>query len=249
MKYTIRYSFGRFEIRVNLWYLMIFLVLQTILNELGFWQLNRAKEKQYRIAQLERGSQTVVTDLSSLTQQQIDQFQSVDLITELVGYHILLLDNKIDNKRSGYHVLHVAKDNISGKQFLVNRGWIYAGQDRDKLPEIELPDQSWQVSARIYPIAEEVISTASAQIEESRDYIRLPVLDKKSLTEIESRLSVELEPYVLRLNESSEAALKTNWMWTNMPPEKHLAYAVQWFALALALLIVSLIVSFKRKGD
>ena len=246
MKHTIRYSFGRYEIRVNLWYLMIFLVFQTLLNELGFWQLNRAKQKQYRIAQLERGSQSVVTDLSTITQQQIAQFQSVDLLSELVGYHILLLDNKIDNKRPGYHVLHVAKDKLSGKQFLVNRGWVYAGHDREQFPDIDLPNSPWQVSARIYPVAAEAISTASAAIEDSRDFIRLPVLDQKTLAEIESRLKVTLEPYVLRLNEGSESALKINWMWTNMPPEKHLAYAVQWFALALALLIVSLIVCIKK---
>lgn len=225
---------------------MIFLVLQTILNELGFWQLNRAKEKQYRIAQLERGSQSVITDLSTISAEQIAQFQSVDIVAKLVGYHILLLDNKIDNKRPGYHVLHVAKDDSSGKLFLVNRGWVFAGHDRSKFPDIEVPNEHWQLSARVYPIADEAISTASAAIEVSRDFIRLPVLDKKNLAEVESRLKIKLEPYILRLNEGSESALKINWMWTNMPPEKHLAYAVQWFALALALLIVSLIASFKK---
>ena len=247
LKHAIVYTFGRYQIRINFWYLIIFLIVQTLLNELGFWQLSRAKAKQTRIVQLEKGSQSILTSLENISTEQIEQFQSVELDLELVGYNSFLLDNKISNKRPGYHVLNVATDPLSGKYLLVNRGWIFAGADRNKLPQVDLPGANWQVSARIYPIAQEAISTASAEIEESRDLSRLPVLDLKVLAQIEEKLDLKLEPYLLRLNEGSSAAYETNWVWTNMSPQKHLAYAIQWFALALAFLIVSLVVCIKKR--
>ena len=247
MKYRIEYRLGRYQIHINFWYLIIFLVIQSVLNELGFWQLNRAKEKQYRIVQLEKGSASVVSRLDALTTQHIEQFQSVELNLALVGYTTLLLDNKIDNKRPGYHVLNIATESSSGKTVLINRGWVYAGEQREKLPTVEMPNNQWFVSGRVYPLAEQAISTASAAIESTHDYLRLPVLDKNILAEVEKRLDVSLEPYIIRLNSGAQSALKTNWVWTNMSPEKHLAYAIQWFALALAFLVVSLIVCIRKR--
>ena len=246
LRYTIEYSLGRYRIRFNFWYLIIFLVMQTLLNELGFWQLSRAKEKQVRIYQLEKGSQSEVISLSHLTAEQLSQFQTVNLQMELVGYQLLLLDNKIREQKPGYEVLNVARDIDSNKILLVNRGWVSAGADRNRYPQIDMPDKNWHVSGRVYPLVDEAISTASATIEKSLDIYRLPVLDLKMLAEIEQRLGVKLEPYVVRLNQESEAALEVSWQWTNMSPEKHLAYAIQWFALALAFLIISLVVCVKK---
>lgn len=246
MKYTIEYSIGRYKIRVNFWLLIVFLLVQTLLNELGFWQLNRAKEKQVRIYQLQKGSESVITSLADLTERQIAQFQTVELFTEFKLRTTLLLDNKIRNQRPGYQVLHIVRDINSDKNLLINRGWVFAGDDRDRLPEVTLPNQSWKVKGRIYPIEDEALKTASARIENISRAIRLPVLDKQIVTDIEGRLNVELEPYVVRLSKNSEASLETDWVWTNMSPEKHLAYAVQWFSLALAFLIVSLVASIKK---
>jgi surfeit locus 1 family protein len=247
LRYTVEYTLGRYRIRFNFWYLIIFLVVQTLLNELGFWQLSRAKEKQTRIYQLEKGSLSVLTSLNMLSNEQVNQFQTVDLQMELVGYDIFLLDNKMYQQQPGYQVLNVARDVASNKLLLVNRGWIYAGTDRARLPLVELPNRNWHVKGRVYPITAEAISTSSAAIERTGDIYRLPVLDMNILREIEARIGSSFEPYVVRLNSDSDAALGTSWAWTNMSPEKHLAYAIQWFALALAFLIVSLVVCVKKR--
>ncbi len=221
--------------------------MQTLLNELGFWQLNRGKEKRVRIEQLELGGVVAVKSLVGLTNRQIEQFQRVDLLMKLSSEDIILLDNKINNKRPGYHVLNVAKDEQTGKNILVNRGWLFAGNDRNQLPDISLPAKKWKVNARIYPIQQESISTAKAAIEKHGQVYRLPVLDHQVLAELEKLTGLKLEKYLLRLDKDSQSALAVNWMWTNMPPEKHLAYAFQWFALALAFLIVSVIVCIKKR--
>lgn len=247
LKPTLEYSFGRYQFRVNIWYLIIFLIVQTLLNELGFWQLNRAKEKQYRISQLEKGSQSVVSDLNQIGEKEIAQFQNVTLTVELEREQFFLLDSKIHNKKPGYHVLNLVKDPVTDKVLIVNRGWVFAGKDRNQLPSIDLPPLNWNIEARVYPIAKDAITTALAKIEKTEGHLRLPQLDLGILKQLEERLNFKIEPYILRLNKDSQGALVTNWIWTNMSPEKHLAYAIQWFSLALAFLIVSLIASFRKR--
>ena len=246
MKYSIEYSFGRYKLRLNFWLLIVFLLVQTLLNELGFWQLNRAKEKQIRIQQLEKGIEYSLNSLQALTPEHLSQFQSVELTTELIVRKSFFLDNKVRNGQPGYQVLHLVRDLSSEKNLLVNRGWVFTGETRNKLPGIELPGREWNVSGRLYPVIESAITTDDAEIENLSQSYRLPVLDGQIIKQLEKIFDLEIEPYFIRLNADSEAALDTNWVWTNMSPQKHLAYAIQWFGLALAFLIVSLVASIKK---
>jgi cytochrome oxidase assembly protein ShyY1 len=47
--------------------------------------------------------------------------------------------------------------------------------------------------------------------------------------------------YQLRLDSDSIGALDTGWVTVAVQPEKHIGYAVQWFAMALVLMIMTLI--------
>ena len=47
--------------------------------------------------------------------------------------------------------------------------------------------------------------------------------------------------YQLRLDQDSVGALKTGWTTVAVQPEKHIGYAVQWFAMAITLLIMTII--------
>ena len=53
-------------------------------------------------------------------------------------------------------------------------------------------------------------------------------------------LDTMLYPYSVRLDADSPGALTVDWPLVNMAPEKHRAYAVQWFCMALALLLIFL---------
>jgi surfeit locus 1 family protein len=47
--------------------------------------------------------------------------------------------------------------------------------------------------------------------------------------------------YQLRLDSDSIGALETGWVTVAVQPEKHTAYAVQWFVMAAVLLVMTLI--------
>ena len=71
----------------------------------------------------------------------------------------------------------------------------------------------------------------------------LDILNKEYgivLNDIETQTGYALWPYILYLQDGSEALLETHWRMVQMGPEKHLGYAVQWFGLALTLVILYL---------
>mgnify|MGYP000143624448 CR=1 FL=1 len=49
------------------------------------------------------------------------------------------------------------------------------------------------------------------------------------------------DAYQLRLDQDSPGALQTGWAAVSVQPAKHTGYAVQWFVMALVLLLMTLI--------
>jgi surfeit locus 1 family protein len=58
---------------------------------------------------------------------------------------------------------------------------------------------------------------------------------------------VDVLPVILRLREGSPSALVTQWPVVNIAPEKNIAYAIQWFAMSVALVLFYLFLSFRRE--
>ncbi|MDQ6158685.1 SURF1 family protein, partial [Pseudomonas aeruginosa] len=55
-------------------------------------------------------------------------------------------------------------------------------------------------------------------------------------------------PWEIRL-EAGDASFDTDWPLVSMPPERHTGYAVQWFALATALLALYLYLGVRRARE
>ncbi len=220
--------------------------MQTLLNELGYWQLDRAKEKKQRMVQLESSANQLITDFSTISSDDLKQFMPVKFDAFLSDENTYLIENKIQNGELGYHVLNLVTEKSTGKKVFVNRGWISAKANRKNLPKVTNPPFDWQVSGRIYPINQDILS-AEAEIEQYDQVYRLPVIDVHVFAKLEEKLGESIEPFLIRLDKNDENGFKIDWQWISMQPEKHLAYAFQWFALAFTLLVISFIASIERK--
>ena len=246
LRHSVDFKFKQYRLTINFWFLIIFLLIQTGLNELGYWQLSRAQEKQDRLEILSNNQEPVLTSLEPVDQTFIDNFGFVQLELELAEQVNLLIENKIQNGKLGYHVLNLVEDKASSRYILINRGWIDARANRKDIPVVNLPPNDWKVTARVYQINEQVLSS-DAEIENYGKVIRLPVLDAHTKQQLEKRFNVIIEPYILRLDKGIVASFNVDWEWVNMTPEKHLGYAFQWFALSFAFLIISLFVLIKKE--
>jgi len=245
---SISYKIGRYHLSVDFRFLIVFLLVQLGLNELGFWQISRAQEKQKILSKLANSDVSVLTSLKSVNREQVDNFAKVQLNTSLMMSKNLLIENKIQNGKLGYHVLNLLKDKSSNKIFLVNRGWVEGKANRQEMPYVRLPANAWQVKGRLYQINPDVLSS-NAEIENHGKILRLPILDSYTLELLVAYFELPIEPYILRLDSDVSDVYEVDWQWVSMTPEKHLGYAFQWFALSLAFLLASLYVLVKKNDD
>ena len=248
MQHSVEYKIGRYRLTINFWFLIIFLLVQTGLNELGFWQISRAHEKQARLDKLSNNQRSELTSLKLMDQEVIDHFGKLQLEVVLAERFNLLVENKIQNGNLGYHVLNLVQDIESNRYLLVNRGWIDGIADRSQLPQVKLPRNDWKIKGRIYQINQQVLS-GDAELESHGKILRLPVLDVHMVSLLEKRFEVSIEPYLLRLDKSVVDSFEIDWAWVSMSPDKHLGYAIQWFGLSLAFLIISIFVLITRESE
>jgi len=245
---SVSYKIGQYNLTVDFRFLIVFLLVQLGLNELGFWQISRAQEKQKILNKLANSDVLVLTSLKLVNREQVDNFAKVQLNTSLMMPKNLLIESKIQNGKLGYHVLNLLKDESSNKIFLVNRGWVEGKANRQELPYVRLPANAWQVKGRLYQINPGVLSS-KAEIENHGKILRLPILDSHTLELLAAHFKLPIEPYILRLDSDGSDVYEIDWEWVSMKPEKHLGYAFQWFALSLTFLLASLYVLVKKNDD
>lgn len=225
------------------WKLTVFtLLLLPLLVSLGYWQLQREQQK---IAMQLRYEQRV--EQTPLTLDLVD-WQQTDLgwmrITA-TGYfesrQQFLLDNRIFQSRVGYEVLTPFKTDFG--TLLVNRGWIAQGVSRQVLPALPVPDERISINAVVYAPDGELMVLGADDF--SGD--NWPkVVQRLDIATLSDTLGVSLLPYSVRLETNTPGLLQYNWQAVNTRPETHRGYAIQWFIMALVLLILYFMFSFRR---
>lgn len=197
---------------------------------LGFWQLDRMKEKQNRQqALVTRQAQSAVgLDALLTTTMDIRDLNTQFPVTLLVDDY-RLLDNRIVKGQVGYEVL---VPGVSGQHsVLINLGWLPAPSRRDELPVVDLPTKAFELRGVVYiPESNPFVDTSSQQADLPR---RIQAVELETLSEV---LQLQLLPFVVQAAE--HPPFINNWKPVVMPAEKHLAYAIQWFGLALGALVV-----------
>jgi len=219
----------------------------AILVKLGFWQLERANQKEQFFADYEqRGQQTVQLNNSMNPQETIPRFTQVTVSGEFLADY-LLLDNQIQAGQVGYHVvglLQADMDNAS-RIVMVNLGWVPLGKSREVRPQLQIPQQPLTLTGYFYlPELNSVWGANAHLVEHQQKPVRVQQLNASV---IGNALQLPIEPYVVLLSEQEEMGWPRAWQPQVMTPEKHRAYAWQWFSLALACLLVFWFASRSKK--
>lgn len=219
-------------------FIALTVILLPILLLLGNWQLERADEKRSLLHTLETRRALTPASLQQLDVEKEDiRYRRVWLRGRFDNEHNFLLDNQVRHGRVGYDVLTPLLDR-SGETVLVNRGWIQALDRRDQLPEITPVEGEIQVIGTVYwPLAEVEAFQVGA--------VWPKVIQTLRFDQLAQELGEPLQPFTVRLADGM-AALETGWPTINVQPQKHTAYAVQWFAMAAALVLLTLFASIEK---
>lgn len=204
---------------------------------LGFWQLERAQQKE--------ASQAFASENSALPSSQWRQATHDQLINLSGKYDArfqFLLDNKPFEGQAGYDLLVPFIGRVEGDDvlFWVNLGWIKASVDRQVLARTSLPNESINILARVYLPSKKVFRLSDNQFDNPSWPKRVQYFDSAFFAATAGFDSMELiSAYELRLEDHQPGLQVRRWLpELVMSPDKHVAYAVQWFLLAFALIVL-----------
>jgi len=234
---------GIYDFKPGLWPTLLTIILLPVLLWLAVWQLDRAEEKRQLYSQQQKQIDKGILIINkSLTVDEIIQYQPVQVTGKFLTDKIIFLDNKPYNGVHGYHVITPFQIEGTEEAILINRGWVAMHVHREQLPVIETSDKK-QIITGMAKTPSPFFKLGEVINENIQWPWRIQWLE---LDSIEKQLNLKLLPFIVLQNKDENDKLIQDWKMVVSPPEKNISYAIQWFALAIALLIIFIVVNTKK---
>lgn len=220
------------KFRTSIGLTLLLFTLALVFARLGFWQLDRKAEKE---ALFELYDNAPVLQLEvALDREQ--RFARVEAFGRYDAARHILLDNAIFNGRAGVHVLtpFTLED---GTSLLVNRGWLALPADRLNLPEVPTDNGPVTINGRLNALPTDGPRIGEPDVLVPDRWPQLVTyLDPESVSKA---LGMELANWLVQLDASEASGFEgREWPAAAMKPKVHGAYALQWFALSIAAIII-----------
>jgi len=214
---------------------------------LGYWQLGRAREKQARVdAFMDLSRQTV--DADGLDFGGLARYQHVRLRGAYDSTRQILLDNMPSSEgRPGYRVLTPLERADGRGWVLVDRGWVPLGASREDLPEVAVGIRQREVSGVLDVLPIPGVRVGPAAAPGSTGWPRVLLFPTEA--DVETTLGVDVEPRIILLDAGAPDGFERLWRPAlGFGPERHLGYAIQWFAFALVAAVLFIALNLRRSG-
>jgi surfeit locus 1 family protein len=229
------------------WAVALTAALLAAFVTLGWWQVGRGREKQSMIESFARGTETSVA-LSGVAVDELPRFQHVSATGRYDATRQVLLDNMPSSTgRPGFRVLTPLRLDSGGKLLLVDRGWVPLGVTREELPVVSVEATPRTVTGRLDALPVPGLRVGPAQAEGASGWPRL--MNFPVQADLEVALGEPIESRIVLLDASNPDGYQRTWRPSvGFGPKRHLGYAIQWFALAVALVVIFIALSLKHIG-
>lgn len=242
---------GRYRFAPPWWGVAATLVCVAVFVVAGIWQIQRGQAKAAMLTQRRAASQAPAKPLLGvLVDGQVPAAMAVfGPHVKVRGHydpaHQILLDNQTHEGRAGYRVWTplVLAD---GRRMLIDRGWVPIGPGgRDDLPAIQAPDGEIKVTGILRGLPKPGIRLGDGKHCDLESWPR--VLNYPSIGTVRCQYLPPVINGLILLDEDEAHGFVRNWQAdVRMPPERHYGYAFQWFAMAVAVAVVCVVVNMKR---
>lgn len=204
---------------------------------LGHWQQKRAQEKAKLLNVYHERMRLPALEATNFSISDESRFRLLTLTGQFDHRHTILLDNKIFHGKIGYEVYTPFISPELNAPILVDRGFIAIQGDRNHLPVMSPLTGESQVTGLLNLPPRYLALGNLYESKEIKWPLRVQYINLSALSPYTGPL---YSPYVLLLSPTHPAAFENEWQITVSGPEKHQAYAIQWFAFAITLLIISI---------
>lgn len=210
-------------------------------SRLGFWQLARADEKkQLLVAQQQLAKQAPINWQSGNALP--TQYQPIRVRGHFLPV-TLLLDNQHYQHQVGYDVLSPLLVD-KGKVILIDRGFVPANANREVMPEITTPSDETELLGSVYFPSAKNWSLGNIFDKKKSNLAVIELVDARIVGQF---LHKSVYPFIIRLGPDAANGFVRDWPVIATSPSRHLGYAVQWFAMALLIVILYVILNIKKK--
>ena len=217
----------------------------AVFVSLGYWQLGRAREKQALFDAFMQGSQDTV-DATGLGFDELARYQHIRLRGAYDATRQILLDNMPSvTGRPGYRVLTPFERADGRGWVLVDRGWVPLGATREDLPDVTVSVREREVSGILDVLPIPGVRVGPAAAPGSAGWPRVLLFPTEA--DVESALGVDVESRIVLLDAGAPEGFERKWRPAlGFGPERHLGYAIQWFAFALVATVIFIALSLRR---
>lgn len=222
----------------------------AIFVSLGMWQLRRAAEAERILTDFSSASKQPLQDFARVASDDPAQkYAHVRVLGHFVADGQYLRDEQTRNGMLGVEVYaafaRTLDTTIAGAQtpaplLLVDRGWVVWSRDphaHSALPP--LPEGNIGIDGVYAPFPGNGIRVGGNALITQKTWPKLTLaIDAQ---EIASDVHAPLAAGVLLLDVDAASGFVRQWTPNLMPPQRHQAYAFQWFAFALAALAICIV--------
>ena len=223
------------------------LATMVLFAGLGRWQLGRMHEKQAMLDAAQAVlSQRVAQPLASAgdaARRRDYAWAAGDGV--FAAAPAVLLDNQQLDGRPGVRAYRLFQPASGAAPLLVELGWLPLSGDR-RMPAVAAPQGTLHLQGLLLPPPSAGIASSRLQAQADGSLLAVSL----DLPALRSALqSPAIAPRILRPDPAAKIgyARDLDILPNTLPPEQHLGYAVQWFALALAVFVTALILTFRKK--
>jgi surfeit locus 1 family protein len=207
---------------------------------LGNWQTRRAEEKLAVQRRLDTRAQGPVLSLTSAPVNAADYAHSrVSVRGEFVPQHTVFVDNRVLRGQPGYHVVTPLRIKGGDMHVLINRGWIAVGATRNQLPQVPAPAGELLLEGVAVVPPERVYELAA-------DTGTGPLVQHLYPARIAERSGLRLQPIVLQQTSDTADGLVRIWERPDSGANTNRAYALQWYALAVLIVVLYVTLNLRR---
>jgi surfeit locus 1 family protein len=223
------------------------LLAVALFLRLGIWQSQRAVEKQ---AMLDASAEVLARRKAVPLAQAANngRARGYDWAAgtgRFADKGPLWLDNQQRDGRTGVHAYRVFLPDDATQPVLVDLGWLPLPPER-AMPAIALPKGRVEVRGLLVPPPSSGLALGSGIARQGEGWVLTRIdMDVVSRT---LELQPPLAPRALRLDPALPLGYERDLqlLANTLPPERHRGYALQWFALAIAVLATALILTFRK---
>jgi surfeit locus 1 family protein len=233
-KYQFRFRFG---------FTLFWLTFFCLFCVLGVWQLHRYHYKKNLLQMYQtRLTASPITLADALSSKDLT-FQHVKLSGEYLNSQTMFVQNQLYNDQMGFEVLTPVRMPGDDKLLLVDRGWV-AKPEQKALPIISSVNGTQAINGHIKLLNEYQFILGDNVLNPTAKPI---IMQKVDVAQISMLTHEAFYPFLLRLDvDAPNGFVRDSTAITTVMPERHMGYAIQWFVMALVLMIAYFSFCFER---